>query len=303
MYGDFEDWLDDKLFPKLVFKESNPAGDVSLDIKISTNARATNWRQDVSTAIVKDNQLLTTPGEPQKWHVELELPKSGSNGCGDYLAVLPLNTEQSVKRVMAHFKLPWDAVLTLNSSVPSTIPTNTPLSVHDVLRSYVELAQPATKEDIKLCLQHTSSQASMTYLSKLLTDISFFESQILDARASVLDMLFTHKYIDLPFSTFLSLLPPLHACQYSISASPLPNASIVSITYAVISGVAHADPDTAFHGVAGTYLSSLTAGDSIQVSIRPTANSRFRLPKDPAKEPLLMFAAGTGIAPFRGFIQ
>lgn len=66
--------------------------------------------------------------------------------CGDYLAVLPLNPDKLVRRVMAHFHLPWDAVITLKTTGPSVIPSNVPLSMYDVLRSYVELSQPVTKK-------------------------------------------------------------------------------------------------------------------------------------------------------------
>ena len=63
------------------------------------------------------------------------------------------------------------------------------------------------------------------------------------------------------------------------------------------------DPEQRFEGVTGTYLQGLIVGDSIQVSVRPTAKKTFRLPADSEETPLLMFAAGTGLAPFRGFLE
>lgn len=57
-------------------------------------------------------------------------------------------------------------------------------------------------------------------------------------------------------------------------------------------------------GVASNFLASLRAGDSIQVSVRP-CQSGFRLPPDRATEttPLVLVAAGAGLAPFLGFVQ
>ena len=54
-------------------------------------------------------------------------------------------------------------------------------------------------------------------------------------------------------------------------------------------------------GVTSNYLSELTTGDEILVSVRAT-NKFFHLPAD-ADCPILMLGAGSGIAPFRGFIQ
>ena len=89
--------------------------------------------------------------------------------------------------------------------------------------------------------------------------------------------------------------------HYSISSSPLANPGTCTITYTLIdepslSGSGH------FVGVAGSYLRSLQPSDTIQVAVRPT-NKQFRLPLQVDKTPLLMFCAGTGLAPFRGFVQ
>lgn len=145
MYGDFEDWLDNSLWKSLSPDSAVEPLNSSMDIEISTSARASNLRYDVSLAIVKANYVLTKEGEPVKCHMDIELPSDMPYQCGDYLAILPQNSEKSVKRVMGRFGLPWDAVATLKTTGPSTIPTNTPIPVFDILRSYVELSQPATK--------------------------------------------------------------------------------------------------------------------------------------------------------------
>jgi cytochrome P450/NADPH-cytochrome P450 reductase len=181
---------------------------------------------------------------------------------------------------------------------------------------------------------YTESTSDKTYLETLAngdgdngnSDDNRFETEILAKRTSILDILLRRPSIKLPFGEFLALLPPLHVRQYSISSSPLANnaanmgvgvgvgigagagaasstCSTCSITYGVIDTTSLSDPGGAhFEGVAGTYLSSLARGDTVQVSVRPTTNKAFRLPLDP-ETPLLMFAAGTGIAPFRGFMQ
>lgn len=65
---------------------------------------------------------------------------------GDYLAVLPLNHSQIVKRVMNRFSLPWDARISIKEGQNTILPTNREMSVFDLLSAYVELNQPATKK-------------------------------------------------------------------------------------------------------------------------------------------------------------
>lgn len=59
---------------------------------------------------------------------------------------------------------------------------------------------------------------------------------------------------------------------------------------------------TTYNGVASTYLSNLQPGSTLQVSVQKS-RAGFHLPEDAENVPLILIAAGTGIAPFRGFIQ
>ena len=100
--------------------------------------------------------------------------------------------------------------------------------------------------------------------------------------------------------------------QYSISSSPLASPTTCTLTYAVVEAPAPPPLDPDFHhrhhhddrthGVATTYLASLSAGDKLLVSVRPS-HTAFHPPLDIATIPVLMVCAGSGLAPFRGFVQ
>lgn len=303
LYGDFDDWVDNSFWPKMSLDEGQDTPEPTSNVEVSTNARASSLRYDVKPALVKSNYVLTSNGEPIKRHMEIQLPSDCTYECGDYLAVLPLNSEKGVRRIMNHFGLPWDSVVTIKSDLPSVIPTNVPLAVFDVLRSYVELSEPATKKNLKLLSLYAEDSKDETYLKELIADNDRYELEITGKRTSLFDILSHHASVKLPFGEFLTTLPPLHVRQYSISSSPLAAPTTCTITYGVIDTAAMSDPEQRYEGVTGNYMQSLTEGDTIQVSVRPSAKKTFRIPVDAEKTPLLMFAAGTGLAPFRGFLQ
>ncbi len=71
-------------------------------------------------------------------------------------------------------------------------------------------------------------------------------------------------------------------------------------TVSVVEGRTRSGHGT-YQGVSSTYLASLRPGDTVQAVVR-APGTPFRMPDDPAT-PILMVGPGTGIAPFRGFLQ
>ena len=122
MFSDFDTWLDQSLWPGLVTKygaeepelERKPA----MDLDISTKARASQLQHDVQQGKVLVVKSLTAPGEPEKRHLEIKLPKGMEYTAGDYLTVLPMNPDESIHRVLTKYSLPWDAVVTIKEGGP-----------------------------------------------------------------------------------------------------------------------------------------------------------------------------------------
>lgn len=330
MFGDFGAWLSGQLWPVLGShpdSSKNPSTFSTIptiEVELTTEERAAHLQQNVQWANVLDTKILTAPGEPEKRHIEIELPSNMKYSAGDYLAVLPLNPKEYVRRVMNHFDLPWDGMITIKQGSATSLPTGKPISIFDLLQGYVEISQPATKQDIEIlasiCPDTEVKMALERYLSP-----ETFTSEVIEKRITILDLLTRHKgAIPLPFATYLSLLPPMRTRHYSISSSPLASPNSATLTYAVLDAPAwhQAHPGPAeekteegereaeaeaehpqrFLGVAGSYMRGLVPGDRVLVSVRST-NKYFRLPPDMAGTPVVMMANGSGIAPFRGFVQ
>jgi len=97
---------------------------------------------------------------------------------------------------------------------------------------------------------------------------------------------------------FVALLRPMPPRLYSIASAPDFADSEVHLTVALVHYDAFALPHW---GAASSWLSLDGAeGDRIPVFIEP--NERFRLPADPDR-PVIMIGPGTGVAPFRAFLQ
>lgn len=313
-FGDFETWTSSKLWPALSPYLTTSAEDSSefsaipaIEIELSTEERAAHLQQNVQWANVIDARVLTAEGEPEKRHIEIELPSNMTYSAGDYLAVLPLNPKEYVRRVMNHFNLPWDGMITIKPGSATSLPTGKPIGISDLLQGYVEISQPATKQHIEVLASVCGSAGVKETLAGYLSPEAF-SSEVIEKRITILDLLTRHKAdIPLPFATFLSLLPPMRTRHYSISSSPLASPSSATLTYAVLDAPAWYQPNGTddshrFLGVAGSYMRSLSPGDRVLVSVRST-NKYFRLPLDVAATPVVMMCNGSGIAPFRGFVQ
>jgi cytochrome P450/NADPH-cytochrome P450 reductase len=138
----------------------------------------------------------------------------------------------------------------------------------------------------------------------LIGDDETYRAQVLAKRRSVFDLLDEHPACELPFHAFLEMLSLLAPRYYSISSSPHRDAEGAaqrcSVTSAVVEGAAQSGRGT-YKGVCSNFLASRRVGDTIHAIVRET-KAGFRLPDDPSV-PLIMIGPGTGLAPFRGFLQ
>jgi cytochrome P450/NADPH-cytochrome P450 reductase len=127
-----------------------------------------------------------------------------------------------------------------------------------------------------------------------------FRNEVLLRSRSLLHLLEDYPACAMPFEVFLDRLPPLRPRYYSISSSPLVSPDMCSITTGVLRGPARSGIGE-FSGVCSSYLESNAPNSTVFTFVRqPTI--AFRPPDDP-QLPMIMIGAGTGLAPFRGFLQ
>lgn len=254
-------------------------------------------------SVLENRELvdLSSPLGRSKRHIELRLPNELQYQAGDYLAILPQNHPSLIERACKHFGLkPEQTVILHATRGAANLPIDRPISLGELLSSHVELAIPATQRDLELLAQKNMCPPHQIYLATLSADHERYTSEILQKRLSLLDLLEQYPSSVLDFGEFLELLPAMRVRQYSISSSSLVNPNQASLTVAVVDAPAWSGKGQ-FYGTCSSYLARLQVSDHIAVSLRQP-HIPFRPPSDNST-PLLMICAGTGLAPFRGFIQ
>lgn len=240
----------------------------------------------------------------------------------DYLVVLPTNPVDLIRRAAQRFGLNLDDIVTVKgtskaflvgglSGIAFPQQANTRdktgggrSTVVEILGARVELGTLASKRQIE-AIAKTAEGSERSALQELTSSEDAFKTGVIDKRMSVLDLLEDYPGAKLSFAAYLDMLRPLTPRQYSISSSPLATPPgqpvLASLTYDVHAAPARSGNGRTFHGVASTYLATRAAGSRVRCFVR-RSNTGFHLPKDP-KTPVVMIAAGTGLAPMRGFIQ
>ncbi len=307
-FGDFDEWYAGfwpAVDAALGQRTSPPAAQPQLELQFVGNVREPMLRQNglALGTVVANRELvdLTKPGARSKRHVEIALPEGMSYRTGDYLAVLPLNPSELVQRALARFNLDYDSHVLLSMERGDTfLPTGAPVAVGELLSSYVELAVPATRTQLEDLADVAADPAHRGELETLAEDRGRYAAEILEKRVSLLDLLETYPSCQLSFTSFLQLLTQLTPRRYSISSSPLWSPDHATLTFAVIRAPAWSGRGM-FEGASSTFLGQARPGSRVAVTVRPS-NAAFHPPPS-LETPLIMVCAGTGLAPFRGFVQ
>src|SRR6478736_2223734 len=252
------------------------------------------------------NKAGANPSDRSTRHIEVQLPSGISYRVGDHLSVVPRNDPALVDSVARRFGfLPADQIkLQVAEGRRAQLPIGDTVSVGRLLTEFVELQQIATRKQIQIMSEHTRCPKTKPKLSAYIGDDAaaseHYRAEVLAKRKSVFDLLEEHSACELPFHAYLEMLSLLAPRYYSISSSPAGDPARCSVTVGVVEGPASSGRGI-YRGICSNYLAGRRAGETIHATVRET-KAGFRLPDDPAV-PIIMIGPGTGLAPFRGFLQ
>ena len=230
------------------------------------------------------NQKITggTSGKDVR-HIELSIEGSGlSYEPGDSLAVVVTNPPPLVDALLLALALDGDATVTVREE---------PVRLRDALQQSLEI----TAVNLAF-LRSWAAAADSDELSALLDA---------DDRDALTEFVDRHQIIDVveryPAAVdaqgFVDMLRRLSPRSYSIASSLAANPDEVHLTVAEVRYQAFGSEHW---GAASTHLvDRLEEGDTVPVYVE--RNTRFRLPD--ADVPVVMIGPGTGVAPFRAFVE
>ena len=216
-------------------------------------------------------------------HLELSLQGSGlAYEPGDALGIRHRNPDPLVDAVLAATKLDGDALVARDGES---------LALAEWLRDKRELSRIG-----RPLLASVAERGAHAELARLL------EAQDKSGLAAVFD---THQLIDVlrrwpagwDADALVAALRPQAQRLYSIASSRKRVGEEAHLTVDALRYQAHGFEHV---GAASGFLASLEEGGSLPVYIEP--NERFRVPADTSRD-ILMIGPGTGVAPFRGFVQ
>ncbi|KAH9827921.1 NADPH--Cytochrome-P450 reductase [Teratosphaeria destructans] len=264
-------------------------------------------------------------------HMEIDI--SGSNlsyQTGDHIAVWPTNAGKEVDRFLNILGLSekrHTVIAVKGLDATAKVPFPSPTTYDAVVRYHMEICAPVSRQFVSQLAPFAPNDSIKAELSKIGSDKEAFAQQVAIKNYNIAQFLESQsggeKWTKIPFSIFIEALHKIQPRYYSISSSSLVQKKKISITAVVesleapgaphvVKGVTtnyllalkqkqHGDPNPDPHGLNYAITGPRNKYDGIHVPVH-VRHSNFKLPSDPSK-PIIMIGPGTGVAPFRGFVQ
>lgn len=232
------------------------------------------------------NRVLNAEGSGKEVrHFEFSIAGSGLEyEAGDALGIIPRNCEELVAELLA--ALGFDGEEAVKS------PDGSETSIRVALTQHYDITRPSS-DLLKASAERGAAGGKLAAMldPERRDELKawLWGREIIDVIAGI-----SPRFTPAEFVAFLKKLQPR---LYSIASSPKAHPGEVHLT---VGAVRHASHGRARKGVCSTFLADRAADVPIPVFVQPSHG--FKLPAD-GTVPVIMVGPGTGIAPFRAFLQ
>ena len=250
--------------------------------------------------LVKKQRLTPIDYDRNIMHLVFDLDKTDIRyAIGDSLAIYPKNPDTIVKAFAAYLKMDEEAIVQITSAnerFADKYPKTT--TVGKLAAEILDLMGRPTRKLFKM-MSYFAEGSEKEELVKLSNGESEFTKQIAAETMNIMEVLnHFNCRVDLPH--LLEVIPSIKPRLYSIASSQKLNPQLLELcivvnTWKTASGVEKT-------GLCTGYLDSLDLSNGpVQVAVSVNGGALF-MPAD-STAPMILAGLGTGIAPFRAFIQ
>jgi len=287
---DYEDaaeaWIDGALDAFAAELDAEPSNVVAFGPVADAGTARSEWtKKNPFPATLLENQVLNGRGsEKETRHIELSLEDSGLQWePGDSLGVLPTNDPVEVDGILSALQLGGDeTVAGPRGDTPLREALAHDYEITTLTRPFLQgWAELSGSEELRALLADDNREGLRQWLWG----------------RNIIDVLQAWPIEGLAPAALIERLRKLPPRLYSIASSHEANPDEVHLTVATVRYHSHGRDRG---GVASTWLAD-RVDDHTTVPVYIDHNRNFRLPADDV--PIVMIGPGTGVAPFRAFIE
>lgn len=246
-------------------------------------------------ARISENRLLNAEGSAKETrHFVVDIQGSGlSYTVGDSLGVFATNRAEEVVELLTLLGATGDELVS-----PAMLKLEQPITLREALTSRLALAGPTPKL-LKTLVEKATAADEKAKLEELVAPENKDALKPWLEQRQYIDILTEFPSAKLSPQELVDLQRKLMPRLYSIASSPRVSPQGVHLTVAIVRYETNGRDRV---GVASSFMA-----DRVDVGETPVpvfvANSHFGLPEDHASKDIIMVGPGTGIAPFRAFVQ
>ncbi|RYO39513.1 Sulfite reductase [NADPH] flavoprotein component [Alternaria arborescens] len=255
----------------------------------------------VKTSIVhvKERRRLTPKNYDRNiFHIEFDLGDSGvTYAIGEALGIHAENDEKQVDEFIKWYGLNPDEIVEVPSREDPNVLVNR--TVYQSLLQNVDIFGRPPKRFYEALAEFADDEREKRELLQLLSAEGATEFK---RRAEVDTVTYADILLEFPsahpsFHDIVRIVSPMKRREYSIASAQHVTPNSVSLLIVTVNWVDPKGRDR--FGQATRYLNSLKIGSPVTVSVKPSV---MKLPSK-TTAPIIMAGLGTGLAPFRAFVQ
>ena len=188
------------------------------------------------------------------------------------------------------------AAMTTTIAAPD-IPS--PFTIRELFTSYLDVLAPPKRRFLQLLSLFTADEEQREKLEEMCSTegADLYNDYIVREKRSYIELLAEFPSARPPLNHLISMIPRIQPRQFSISSSQLAHPGEIHLSVGVVRKVTRYG--RVRHGLCSSYIAALRPGEGVVVRVK---KGQLRLPPSP-DTPVIMVGPGTGIAPFRAFVQ